>query len=1251
MNEYNIDQLGESMVKILDSKTKRIVGSGFIIRSDGYLITCHHVIYLLDALKVEYQGQEYEAQWCEALSNPEVDLAILKIDVKDAKVVPIINPQELETSVTVYGFPRSKETYFPEGFPVFAENIRPSALLKTISTYPSRQIRFNNPWNVLPKDNSMFHSHRIDKGVDEGTSGGPVFAEKLGGVVGVIQSSKRDESYVIRWENITEELDKLGLEPQKKVICCFLEDIENEFKYVRLFHTPHEIVLKDQYIPIEVTLERRYRHEVETTWDYTEGEAELSRAYAMKGFDEMKEEMRRTQVPWKEAKQKHKPIIVLADPGMGKTALLKMEAITTAQEERQKLADNSKRREDVVFPLFLRLSDLVEQQEEIAQAIPRLIERNYPTTSAGILPLLQQKLQNGKCFLLLDALDEVSKEQRNPLSNKLNRFAHNYPCPIICTSRIVGYGGGFLYDAKEVEIVPFSHKQTEQYIETWFKNAADYIDNDSVSAQGLLHELQQKPQIRGLVQNPLLLSLLCSLYQEKQLTLPARRVEIYEHAVNYMLYTWRVESKRRISEEALIDIPWIEAKITLLETLAYHFSCEGKEIFSMRELSSKIKECKSGTDFEKYNVPDIIKELSEEDGIIQKLDGEGRDARYIFLHRSFQEYLTASYLNQQPMNNGIELAKVHFWDYDWHETLALFAGLRDDPIPLLQTITGEKDDIFSTRLLLTGRCLAECKEKPHLLITEIMDKIYTLWRSHPGPDWGFVRSIVVALGRVDKQGFEKIQAALYGEDVTKQHRLPFPWSFMVEAMEVLGELGDPRAVDLLCVGLRDGGISDLREAAAEALGVLGDLRAVDPLCVALREDTITSVRRAAAEALGKLGDPRAVDPLYKALHDEIGSQDVRNAVVVALKEIEAVDLLREMLRKGAHSFVRRTEYEQQLRWACDNPFGVIYKELHKSIHDNIWNWEVRWLAAVALKELGAVDSLHEALHDVDSSVRRVVAMALGNFGDLQGVEVLHEALHDADWDIRGSAAAVLGRLGDPQGIEVLREALHNANRKVRGRAASVLGRLGDPQGVEVLCEDLQDEHSSVRQAAAMTLRNLGDPGNNSLRVAVAPLCEALHDPEWHVREAAAEALGVLGDLRAVDPLCVALHDADSTVRRAAAEALGVLGDLRAVDPLCVALHDADSTVRRAAAEALGVLGDLRAVDPLCEALHDPEWNVREAAAGTLGKLGTLEMLEQLIQLPNIDIYDPNIFLLARTLAIRFSHKKTPFLPVYPGVIH
>ena len=63
---YDVDKIRESMVRIFDNDGKTTKGSGFIISADAYLITCHHVIYQLECLQVEYNGQRYDAQWCEA---------------------------------------------------------------------------------------------------------------------------------------------------------------------------------------------------------------------------------------------------------------------------------------------------------------------------------------------------------------------------------------------------------------------------------------------------------------------------------------------------------------------------------------------------------------------------------------------------------------------------------------------------------------------------------------------------------------------------------------------------------------------------------------------------------------------------------------------------------------------------------------------------------------------------------------------------------------------------------------------------------------------------------------------------------------------------------------------------------------------------------------------------------------------------------------------------------------------------------
>jgi predicted NACHT family NTPase len=228
-------------------------------------------------------------------------------------------------------------------------------------------------------------------------------------------------------------------------------------------------------------------------------------------------------------------------------------------------------------------SDLARTEGSIIDAITILVKRDYPQSSVLLEKLLVQKLNNGKCLLLFDAWDEVPQKQRCSLLRKLDLFVEQFierkSNQIILTSRIVGYRGSIMNGAKEVEIVPFNQWQKEKYIETWFANGTDYIDNSSISPQRLISELRQKPQISGLAQNPLLLSLICSLYQQKGLRLPARRCQLYRESLNYMLSKWQLDNRRSSGEEET----WIIAKRRLLEFLAYQFTSEGKEWFWRKE--------------------------------------------------------------------------------------------------------------------------------------------------------------------------------------------------------------------------------------------------------------------------------------------------------------------------------------------------------------------------------------------------------------------------------------------------------------------------------------------------------------------------------------------------------------------------------------------------------------------------------------------------------------------------------------------
>ena len=182
--------------------------------------------------------------------------------------------------------------------------------------------------------------------------------------------------------------------------------------------------------------------------------------------------------------------------------------------------------------------------------------------------------------------------------------------------------------------------------------------------------------------------MICSLYQTQDLILPAKRNEVYKQAVDYMLRDW-VTNRKLVSDGKRI------AKIRLLEIVAYELSCREEEIFIFQKedffdvLEKYLHHEEVSTIFQQSNSAELMIELCEEDGIIQKFHEKGD--QYLFLHRTFQEHFTACYLHRRIRKNqedGIALVKAHFWDHDWYETIILLAGMMSDASLLLEAKIG-----------------------------------------------------------------------------------------------------------------------------------------------------------------------------------------------------------------------------------------------------------------------------------------------------------------------------------------------------------------------------------------------------------------------------------------------------------------------------------------------------------------------------------------------------------------------------------
>lgn len=183
------------------------------------------------------------------------------------------------------------------------------------------------------------------------------------------------------------------------------------------------------------------------------------------------------------------------------------------------------------------------------------------------------------------------------------------------------------------------------------------------------------------------------------------------------------------------------------------------------------------------------------------------------------------------------------------------------------------------------------------------------------PSKAFERSASKALIEIGRSAVEPLTVALKNDD----------WQMRTTAAMILGEIGDTRAVGPLIAALKDGtdialkkiltksgatsaavpwviGVlkdvdTHARRAAADLLGELGDSRAVEPLTILLKDEE-SQVRQSAAKALGKIRDMRAVVPLVAILKDkDISEREIATWALGEIGDISAVEPLIAMLEE------------------------------------------------------------------------------------------------------------------------------------------------------------------------------------------------------------------------------------------------------------------------------------------------------------------------------------------------------------------
>ena len=235
-----------------------------------------------------------------------------------------------------------------------------------------------------------------------------------------------------------------------------------------------------------------------------------------------------------EALARHLRVVVLGDPGGGKSTLCAWEA--------RRLAGTAARGEDPFqVPFLVVMREYAQRFEREQMSLARYLEimiggRYQIQPPVDCVDFL---LLNGHAVVIFDGLDELlDTALRQRISEAVEAFAHAYPAtPMLVTSRLVGYAqaplDSGLFTAFRLD--DFEPGQVEDYARKWFG-----LDSSLPAPRRrelTVAFMSESRFIKDLRRNPLMLALVCALYHSEGY-IPRNLLDVYERCAALLFEGW-----------------------------------------------------------------------------------------------------------------------------------------------------------------------------------------------------------------------------------------------------------------------------------------------------------------------------------------------------------------------------------------------------------------------------------------------------------------------------------------------------------------------------------------------------------------------------------------------------------------------------------------------------------------------------------------------------------------------------------------
>ena len=405
------------------------------------------------------------------------------------------------------------------------------------------------------------------------------------------------------------------------------------------------------------------------------------------------------------ALDRYRRLVIVGDPGTGKSTFLRFIALTLANaalggSSSAGVTERLSMEPPFPVPVFVSCWDLAEHLRRVPRAtlaavVEFVAERVVETGWTLDRAVLERVLGAGECIVLIDGLDEVPTEAgRRLVSDLVEDLVRRYPeNRYVVTSRIREYTGDTVLGQQFVrcDVQPFNKEERAAFLRNWVgqlvssRSGSDGAVEEAAREFTALSEAVEASSIRDLADRPLLLTVIAIVHGNRK-RLPEQRVDLYDECVDVLLGQRKEAEQQRVSRDTrAFDSEHGKQRIFQRAFVRKRFA---EIAYAVRIRPREDKGRSAGLD--RAAVLDLLeRHFRADDADLARVKAEHfldqqelrsgllvrrGGSTYGFVHLTFEEYLAAWHLANRELDVVLDEIALYIREPTWFETLQLLGG-------------------------------------------------------------------------------------------------------------------------------------------------------------------------------------------------------------------------------------------------------------------------------------------------------------------------------------------------------------------------------------------------------------------------------------------------------------------------------------------------------------------------------------------------------------------------------------------------